>query len=390
MADNVRRHAHFLPFYIYQQGVIQMWYQDIFAKSEAKIEATCKRIGNKIPYIPENGHYTDKGDDMVAWWTNGFWGGILWQLYNATKKDLYRQTANNLEDRLDYALDEFSLLHHDVGFLYLHTAVANLKQTGHEPSRKRGLHAANILAGRYNPNHKYILAWDYEHKGWMIIDTMMNLPLLHWAAKELGRPFYSSIANNHADTVMEMLLRPDGSCNHMVVLDQETGELVETPGGQGYESGSSWSRGLAWALYGFYLSYHHTNEKRYLDAAKRVAHYFISCAAKTGYVALCDFRAPAEPVLYDTTASAIAACGLLAIANVVGEHEKALYHDAAVEMLKALADKHANFDTSTDSIISHGTTAYHDIPGHHVPLIYGDYFFIEGLMRLMSTDTMLW
>jgi len=242
---------------------LSTWLEDIYTKTEKKIEATCKRVGNKIPYIPTDGKYTDKGDDNVSWWTNGFWGGILWQLYNTTGKDLYRQTANNLEARFDVALDEFSRLHHDVGFLYLHTAIANINLTGgSEKSKSRALHAANILSGRYNPNHKYILAWDYESKGWMIIDTMMNLPLLYWAAEELGRPFYKSIANNHADTVMEFLLRPDGSSNHLVVLDQHTGVLVETPGGQGYESGSSWSRGQAWTLYGFALTYIHTKEQK--------------------------------------------------------------------------------------------------------------------------------
>lgn len=375
---------------------LKTWLKDIFEKSEAKLAITCERIGDIIPYIPTNGRYTDKGTDNsgsregIAWWTNGFWGGTMWQLYNATGKDLYRKSAENIEKRLDVALDSFIGLHHDVGFMYSHTAVANYRLTKNDKSRRRGLHAANILAGRYNPAAKYILAWNVESKGWMIIDTMMNLPLLFWADKELGRPQYSYIAKTHADTVIEKLLRPDGSSNHIAILDHHTGEVLGLPMGQGYESGSSWTRGQAWALYGFALTYHYTNEPRYLDTAKRVAHYFMTSVAKTDYVPLCDFRAPKEPVLYDTTAGAIALCGLLAIAQYVPEHEKCLYEETAIMMLKALVEKHADFNPENDGILLNGTTAYHDEAGHHVPIIYGDYFLIEGLLRLMGKDFFIW
>ena len=128
-----------------------------------------------------------------------------------------------------------------------------------------------------------------------------------------------------------------------------------------------------------------------LHAAKRVAHYFTANVEKTDYVPLCDFRSPKEPVVYDTTAGSIALCGLLAIANEVGEYEKDIYRDAAIRILKALADRHGNFDNETDGIICYGSTAYHDVPtGRHVPIIYGDYFFIEGILQLMNKDHKIW
>ena len=280
--------------------------------------------------------------------------------------------------------------------MYLHTAVANYRLTGNEQSKKRGLHAANLLAGRYNPEAEFIIAWNVESKGWMIIDTMMNLPLLYWAAEELGRPHYVYVANKHADTAMKKLIRPDGSCHHIAVLDHHTGETLETPGGQGYDAGSSWSRGHAWAIYGYTFCYLYTKDEKYLDAAKRVAHYFIANIAKTDYVPLCDFRAPKEPVIYDTTAGNIALCGLLAIADVSSEFEKDFFYNTAISMLKSMVEKHTDFNHDNDGVTINGTTAYHENKendrGHkrHVPVIYGDYFFVEGLVRLMGKYFNIW
>ena len=374
---------------------LKPWLEEPFAKTEAKLAITCERIGNKIPYIPTNGSYTDQGDNNISSWTNGFWGGIMWQLYNVTQKDIYRKSAENLEKRLDEAFHNYVGLHHDVGFMYLYTAVANYILTGNEQSLKRGLHAANLMAGRYNPESKFIIAWNVESKGWMIIDTMMNLPLLYWADKELGRPHYTFVANTHADSAIEKLVRPDGSCHHIAVLDHHTGEVLKLPGGQGYETGSSWSRGQAWALYGYALCHQWTNQTRFLDTAKKIAHYFIANIAKTDYIPLSDFRAPKEPVLVDTTAASIALCGLLSIAEQVPQLEKDLYHDTAVSIIKSLVENHSEFNPDIDGVIINGTTAYHENKEnhtghkHHVPVIYGDYFFIEGLLRLMGKHFMV-
>lgn len=131
-------------------------------------------------------------------------------------------------------------------------------------SRIRAMHAATLLAGRYNPNGRFLRAWNGDKTGWMIVDCLMNLSLLYWASDETGDPRYAEIAQNHADTALRVLLRPDGSCNHIAVLDPVTGELTGAPAGQGYAPGSSWSRGQSWAVYGFALSAKHTGEARYL------------------------------------------------------------------------------------------------------------------------------
>ena len=374
--------------------------EKIYKQIDAKLQAECTRLGGKIPYIAEHGRYVkDAGVETPFWWTNGFWAGMLWQMYASTGNELYKETAKKSEIIMEKDLSGFVGLHHDVGFQYLHTAVADYRLTGDEKAKIMGLHAASLLAGRFNPTGNFIRAWNDvngprgetgKKPGWMIIDCMMNIPLLYWAGKETEDPRFADIANRHAETAMRVLLRPDGSCNHIGILDPETGEVLSLPGGQGYGEGSSWSRGQAWAVYGFALAFLHTGNQEFLDAAKRAAHYFLANVAMTGYVSLVDFRAPKEPVYWDTTATACAVCGLLQIAEMVPEFEKDLYYDGAVKMLMALSEYHCDWNLKTDGILQNGTAAYWRDTDRHVSIIYGDYFYVEGILRLLGKEFMIW
>ncbi|MDO5292718.1 MAG: glycoside hydrolase family 88 protein [bacterium] len=369
----------------------KQWTRCTWEKLQNKLLAESKRIGDKIPYIAENGRYLeDKAETDITWWTNGFWPGMLWQMYHATKEENYKTIAQAVEGKLDAALDQYRGLHHDVGFMWLHSAVADYRLTKNERSLARGLHAADLLAGRYNPRGKYIRSWNKDRAGWVIIDSMMNIPLLYWASKVSGDPRCQYMAMDHADTLLKYTVRGDGSCNHIIVLDPENGELLKTPGGQGYGSGSSWSRGQAWAIYGFALSYRYTKKKEYLEAAKRVAHYFLAEVSRTGYVSVVDFRAPKDPVYWDTTASACAACGLLEITEYVPEYEKSLYFEGAMNILKALDKSYCNWEPDYDSILQMGTASYEGEKDRHVPIIYGDYFYLEAVLRLLEKSFIIW
>lgn len=369
----------------------QKWAEETYEKLKTKLSAECDRIGSKIPYIAEDGVYKEnKAESDIIWWTNGFWPGMLWQMYHATGEEKYRTAAEGVEKELDKALEIYTGLHHDVGFMWLHSAVADYRITGNERSKARGLHAAHLLAGRYNPRGKFIRSWNRDRSGWVIVDSMMNIQLLFWARDILEDPRFKYVAMDHADTIMEKTVRGDGSCNHVIVLDQTNGALLDTPGGQGYESGSSWSRGQTWAIYGFALSYRYTGKKEYLETAKKVANYFIAQTDQTGHVALVDFRAPKEPVYWDSTAAVCAACGLLEIAEHVDEFEKQFYVDAAVKMLKATDEKFCNWDPEYDSIVQMGSGSYHTDHDKHVPIIYGDYFFMEAVLRLLDKDILIW
>ncbi|MCM1135676.1 MAG: glycoside hydrolase family 88 protein [Clostridium sp.] len=380
------------------------WLEDVYQKLTVKMKAECERIGTKIPYSPQDGKYTDMAEAFpggIGFWTNGFWPGMLWQMYSATGDEIYKTTAEGVEERLAETIDTFENLDHDIGFLFLPSAVANYRKTGNKDARRRGLHAANLLAGRFNPVGKFIRAWngslgpvlsEENTKGGMIIDCMMNIPLLYWAAKEIGDPRFYHVAVSHAKTAQQYIVREDGSCNHIVVFDPQTGEFLDNPGGQGFESGSAWSRGQSWAVYGFALSYRHTGDESFLNTAKKCAHYCISNMAVNGWLPLVDYRAPEEPVKYDSTAGMITACGLLEIAEHVGEYEKSLYVKAALNILKACDERFSNWKPEEDSIVDGGTFFYHDPEGKNteVPIIYADYYFIEAVLRLRGQELFIW
>lgn len=367
-----------------------LWAEEIWKKIETKLEAECKRLGPIMPYVPENGKYFDMGERELTAWTNGFYSGILWQMYHATKKDCYLENAREIEKRLDGAFQNFPKLDHDVGFLWLHTAVADYRLTGDEESKSRGLHAAGILAGRYNPSGRYIKAWNGARSGVAIVDCLMNLPLLYWASEQSGDSAWRQIAINHTEMALKYIIRPDGSCNHLVEFDPVTGEYLNNPGGQGYESGSSWSRGQSWGIYGMALAYKYTSNEAYLDAAKRVAHYFCANLALNDYVPMLDFRAPEEPVYYDTTAGVCAACGLLELSEHVNPLEKDLYVKSAVRCLKAVTERFCQWDPEQDSILNYGSARYDRASDRQVPIIYGDYFLVEGILRLLNKDFLIW
>ncbi len=379
-------------------------------KDKKWIEATAEKINHKmawvsekskekIPYTTVNGTYDsyDSSDkpyrisEGLNWWTNGFWGGMMWLMYHETKEEKYADIARFNEEKLDQCIVDYYGLHHDVGFMFLLTAVANYRITGNKESKKRGLHVANLLAGRFNPVGKYIRAWNEwgsdNNKGWAIIDCMMNIPLLHWASEETGDPRFRHIAVMHANTAMENFIRPDGSSEHIVEFDAEVGGKIDTHGGQGYEKGSSWTRGQSWALYGFVLSYMHTKNQAYLDTAKRVAHYFIANIPESGLIPI-DFRQPKEDIWEDSCAAAIAACGLIELSKAVGEHEKNLYLGAALKMLKALEEKRCNWTGDSDGIVENCSEAYHT--NKHMNIIYADYYFMEAIFKLKGEDIFLW
>lgn len=377
----------------------QSWLEGLIAKFDHKLAWVSEKSRDKIPYTTIGGTHDDRSvhnpsgtvTDGINWWTNGFWGGMMWLMYHATGQEKYKDIASVSEEKLDKCFDDFYGLHHDVGFMWQLTSVANYKLTNNPDSRKRALHAATLLAGRFNPVGGFLRAWNdiegEDTRGWAIIDCMLNIPLLYWAAEETGDPRFRHIANMHADTAITAFVRSDGSVNHIVEFDPFKGGIIRTHGGQGYQAGSSWTRGQSWALYGFMMSYHHTGNIEYLNAAKRIAHYFISNIPENGVISV-DFRQPSEPRLEDDTAAAIAACGLIEMAKTVEMHDKNIYLRAALKLLKALESR-SNWTNQSDAVIQNGSAAYH-ANVHHQPMIYGDFFFLEAALKLKGKDLYLW
>ena len=368
------------------------WIDTTWAKIDGKLSRVAVKSRNIIPYTAVDGVHKPSS---VTWWTSGFWGGMMWLMYSETGNEEYRKTAERSEELLDDALKQYKLLHHDVGFMWHLTSGANYRITGNEASCVRNLFAASLLFSRYNIDGDYIRAWNGEkHVGYSIIDCLMNLPLLYWASEELGDDRFKKIAMRHMDMAIRDHIRPDGSVNHIVDHETEKVGVVQILRGQGYSENSCWSRGLAWAVYGSVISYIHAGKQEYLEAAKRTADYFIEHCKETDYLPLIDFCAPATPVYYDSTAGVCAACGMLEIAKYVPENEGRCYIQEAINILKAI-DKHfCNYEENCDALVLMGSERYpHDengMRGVHIPIIYGDFFFVEAMLKLKENKFFIW
>ncbi|MCR5331342.1 MAG: glycoside hydrolase family 88 protein [Lachnospiraceae bacterium] len=404
--------------------------EEIARRIVEKERIVAARSGEKIPYRTVDGIFDDNsGTDRIGWWTNGFYGGLMWLLYEYSGEDIFRQRAEGIEEKLDRNLMQYGGMDHDSGFKWLLTSVMDHKLCGNKDSKNRALLAAANLAGRFNPAGRFIRAWNDwsdseigQKAGWAIIDCMMNLPLLYWAGNETKDPRFTQIAMLHADTAIDAFVRENGSVCHIVCFDPSTGKRLGSLGGQGKEHGSSWTRGQAWALYGFAMSYRFTREKRYLETAGKIAAYVLGELEKWEYVPV-DFWQEHDIDWEDSTAAAIFACGLLELENAVkpartddpeqtgkqdetgnreqtgkqdetgnreqakaAENEKARqYHDAAVSLLGRLADNRCNWDSGTDNITEKCTAAYNDRE-HNFTIIYGDYYFAEGILRLLGKE----
>ena len=363
------------------------WAEKTMERILEKLEDTAEKIGPRFPHVTKGREFDEK---IPSWWTNGFWPGILWIAYKYTKNEKYASIAREIEEKLDIVLDEFDLIDHDAGFIWLLSAGASYRKDKNDKSRRRVLKAASFLASRFNTKGNFIRAWNSDPCV-VIIDCMMNLPLLYWASNVVGDPRFRHVAEAHAKTVLKYFIRPDGSVNHIVGFDTETGEYEKVYDGQGASPDSAWSRGTAWALYGLALSYRHLKDEAFLNASKRVANFFLANLPED-MVCHWDFRVEKNAdTPKDTSAAACAACGLLELSEFVSGAEGENYKEKAYQILRSLCDNYSNLDNEDDHAILFGGTG--NAPKNidiNVGLIYGDYFFTEGVSRLAGNREIHW
>lgn len=356
-------------------------YKDILNKIIEKEKKNADKIGTNFPHNEIDGVYQYAPLDE---WTNGYWSGMLWQLYLESGYDKFREIAEKQEEMLDEIITYDRLPAHDVGFVWLLTAGQHYKYNQNEQSRRRLLQMANNLAGRFNICGNFIRAWNgQEVKGYAIIDCMMNIPLLFLASEMIGDPRFAHIAKAHADTVLKYFIDDDGAVRHICNFDPATGNFIEALGGQGYAPDSSWSRGAGWAIYGFAMVYRYTKESKYLEASKKVADFFMEQVEADDFVPAWDFRAPNREIK-DTSAGSLAASGMLEIANFVDDKDK--YISNAKKLIDALIEGYSNLDNDNEAILTRATTSYPYNMNIEVGLIYADYYLVEALRKLEHNE----
>jgi len=356
-------------------------FEDSYSKAIQKIERNHKDIGVSFPQAVCDGSYNK---EEVWSWTSGFWGGLVNLAYRETGNVNLLKLACDIETALDQNFDEFFMkMHHDVGFIYSPTAVVQHSRDQNEKSLCRGVKAASTLASRFNIKGNYIRAWnqvrDSHSDGEVIIDSMMNLSILYWASKVMDDPRFRHIAYAHAKTVSKYFVRADKSVPHIICFDAEDGTYLGVNKGQGASVDSTWSRGQAWAIYGFAISYRETGDKEFLDQSKMIARAYMNALPTEG-IPYWDFDAsPENRWAFDSSSACIASSGLLEIYTLTGERE---FKEFALRLLRVLTESYAVFDDSTQGIIQMGTVNYTKKKFINTSIIYGDFYYLEALGKL--------
>ncbi|TYP73175.1 glycoside hydrolase family 88 protein [Paenibacillus methanolicus] len=351
----------------------------------AKVRRNLEQRGLAFPHIASEKRY-DWGANED--WIEGFHTGLAWLCYEYTGDDFFREQANRHIEDFDRRLTERVCLdHHDIGFLYGPSAFAGWVIEGSEAHRALALRAADLLMERWRAPG-YIQAWgpegDPKNGGRIIIDCLMNLPLLYWASETTGNAAYGEVAVRQAELSRRYLVRGDDSSYHTFYFDQTTGVPIGGGTHQGYHDGSTWTRGQAWGIYGFALSYRYTGRGELLATAKRMADYFLAHLPEDG-VAYWDFNAPVTATTNrDSSASAIALCGLLEIIAHLPEEDadRQRYGEAAARAVDALIRGYATIGEEAEGLLDHGSYHVRGDLGPDGYMIWGDYYYLEALLRL--------
>ncbi|MDB6165933.1 MAG: glucuronyl hydrolase [Lacunisphaera sp.] len=318
-------------------------------------------------------------------WTSGFFPGSMWYLFEATGDPKWRAAAAKFTAGLESVKDNRGT--HDLGFVLYCSYGNGFRLTGDAAYRSVLLAGAQSLSTRFNSNVGSLKSWD-GRKQWpfpVIIDNMMNLELLLWAAKAAGAPRFRDIALSHADTTLHNHFRADGSSYHVVDYDPVSGKVRSRVTHQGAADESAWARGQAWGLYGFTMMYRETREARYLEHAKKIAAFLLNHprlpADKVPYW---DFDAPNIPAApRDSSAAAIMCSALWELSDYVDTATARGYRAVAEQQLRSLASPvyRAKPGENHDFLLMHATGNFPRNDEIDVPINYADYYFLEALLR---------
>ena len=357
----------------------------IFSESQYLLMA--EKYESKKDSLPRT---FEKGRDVSSdsrWWCSGFFPGSLWYIYENNKNPKVLEYAKIFTDRVER--EKYTTDNHDVGFMLYCSFGNGLRLTGDEHYKEVLLTGAKSLATRYNPKVGLIRSWDWNKKNWqypVIIDNIMNLELMLWAADNSGDKAFKDIAISHADKTMKNHFRHDFSSYHVVSYDTISGEPHKKQTHQGYSDDSAWSRGQAWGLYGYTYLYRETKESRYLEQAKNIAGFLIHHPRMPkDFIPYWDFDSPEIPnTARDASAACIMASALIELSDFVDPQLSKEYMNVVEVQIRTLASPEytAQKGENGDFILKHSVGAYTHQSEVDVPLPYADYYYLEALTRL--------
>ncbi|MFB9056170.1 glycoside hydrolase family 88 protein [Mariniflexile ostreae] len=364
--------------------------QTVLDLNVSKTKETVKTLSS-VDSFPRN-----IDNDKTNWnfvdvedWCSGFWPGVLWYAYEASGDEYLKEQAESFTNplkKIAYAPAD----NHDIGFMVYCSYGNGYRLTGNEAYKDILLSAADTLATLYNPKVGTILSWPsqmHNYKYNTIIDNMMNLELLFWAAKNGGDKSLYDIAKSHAEKTMEHIVREDNSIYHVGSFDEGTGEFLRGYTHQGYADESMWARGQGWGIYGFAMAYRETGEQAFLDTAIRVSDHYMDRLPEDG-IPYWDFDDPKIPnAPRDASAAAVAACGLLELSELVKDEAlQQKYFNAAESYLEELSTNNYLSGDVNQALLLHSTGHYPKNSEIDVPIIYADYYYMEALLRLKKLN----
>ncbi|HML18912.1 MAG TPA: glycoside hydrolase family 88 protein [Bryobacteraceae bacterium] len=363
--------------------------EEVFAQAFAFAQKQVRKLIEKHPqFYPL---YTSNGvwkHDGAAWshWCDGFLPGLMWVFHERSEPespdakywlDLAIRYTKPLEERkLDRDV-------HDLGFLFLSTYYRWYRRVKDPALREVLIEAGRTLALRYKEKGQYLRSFVADNS--LFIDTIMNVGIIFYAARETGDRRLRDIAIRHSLTTRRVLVRGDGSTAHEGIFDTDTGEFLRQTTHQGYRGDSCWSRGLAWAVYGFTTAYEYSRDPHFLETAQACSDYYIAHTTPDG-IPPWDFNAPLENrTLLDTSTAAIFAAALLRLCRLEPDSLKGhFYWMTAVQILRALCDRHlARTDPKWEGILKGGVYHVHKGLGVDESVMWGEYFFCEALERVL-------
>lgn len=333
-------------------------------------------------------------------WTTGFWSGMIWTAYALTKEEEFLRSGKIqtilFRERLD---TDNEMQNHDIGFLYSLSAAADYKLTGDEFARETAIGAAYRLTKMYREVPGIIQrAGDLDDlsdrfTGVFIVDCMNNVPLLFWASEQTGDEFLYQVAYNHMKNSVRSIVKEDGRVVQHGIADVINGTIrcdSSQSQGKGGDD-AAWARGQAWAIAGLPLAYSYTKDEQFLEAAKRVTFYFLN-RMPSDCISNWDLYYTNDDEQRDTSASAIAVCGMLELIKYLEEDDpdKRIIESAAYKILASLTEKFLTRpDENSMALLNSGVYGY-GWKGVNEPNIWGDYYYLEALYRVLGNYERFW
>jgi unsaturated chondroitin disaccharide hydrolase len=362
-------------------------FEQAYQFAQKQVRKLIARHPMLYPLYTQDGHWQHEGQISTRW-SDGFLPGMMWTFLKHAEADsadakFWWEQAIRYTKPLEARKNDVEA--HDLGFLFYSTYYRWLRLK-HEPAQRDILiEAGRTLATRFREKGNYLRSFVGDNS--LFVDSIMNVGIIYFAARESGDRKLREIAQRHAWTLRRVLVRGDGSTAQEGIFDTDTGEFLHQAMHQGYRGDSCWSRGLTWAIYGFTSVYEYSRDPHFLETAQACADFYITHSPSDG-IPPWDFNAPAENrILLDTSAAAICAAALLRLCRLVPDSMKGhLYWSTAVRILRSLCEKHlGKSDPTWEGVLKGGVYHVHKGLGVDESVIWGEYFFCEALERVLWT-----